>query len=149
MAAAEEKCRLCGFKYTVPLTSNSFSSKYWSHCSGTTSLKPSRKALVWPSTPRENLHSAIRLWTKKQLLTKTEIKGYIYITAVKVKLSFEPDILLLVFLSDEDVGAVMFEVMRGDLSQDLHVHWEVHLQTTLFNVVVPEETWDHAAVTPW
>lgn len=47
------------------LTSSSFSSKYWSHWSGTTSLKPSRKALVWPSTPRENLHSAIKLQAKQ------------------------------------------------------------------------------------
>ncbi|CAB1340796.1 unnamed protein product [Coregonus sp. 'balchen'] len=43
------------------ITSSSFSSKYWSHCRGTTSLKPSRKALVCPSTPRENRHSAINL----------------------------------------------------------------------------------------
>lgn len=49
------------FKVALSLTSSSFSSKYWSHCSGTTSLKPSRKALVWASTPRVNLHSAIRL----------------------------------------------------------------------------------------
>lgn len=51
----------------------------------------------------------------------------------------EPDILLLVLLSDQNIGSIRFKVMRGDLSQDLHVHREVHLQTTLFNVVVPEE----------
>ncbi len=47
-------------------TSSSFSSKYCSHCSGTTSLKPSRNALVWLSTPRENLHSAISLRDRRQ-----------------------------------------------------------------------------------
>jgi len=34
----------------------------------------------------------------------------------------QPDVLLLVLLSDPDVGAIRFEVMRVDLPQDLHVY---------------------------
>lgn len=42
-------------------TSSSLSSKYWSHCRGTTSLKPSRKAFDCSSTPLENLQLVIKL----------------------------------------------------------------------------------------
>lgn len=42
-------------------TSSSRSSKYLSHSSGTTSLKPSRKAFVCASTPLVNRHVVISL----------------------------------------------------------------------------------------
>lgn len=48
-----------------------------------------------------------------------------------------PDVLLLVLLGDQHVGAVGLEVMGGDLPQDLHVHREVHLQAAVLDVVVP------------
>lgn len=69
------------------LTSSSFSSKYWSHWSGTTSLKPSRKALVWPSTPRENLHSAIRLQARQYksslICTLNDIQRWVFFDKTK------------------------------------------------------------------
>lgn len=58
------------------------------------------------------------------------------------KTKTEPDVLLLVLFSDLDVGTIGFEVMRGDLPQDLHVHGEEHLQTAFLDVVVPEERRD-------
>lgn len=56
------------------LTSNSFSSKYCSHWRGTTSLNPSRKALVCSWTPREKRHSVIKLKIK----TAFENRSFIY-----------------------------------------------------------------------
>jgi len=44
-------------------TSSSRSSKYCNHCSGSTSLKPSRNAFICSSTPRLNTHCVIRLHT--------------------------------------------------------------------------------------
>lgn len=49
-----------------------------------------------------------------------------------------PDVLLLVLLGDQLVGAIGLEVMGGDLAQDLHVHREVHLQAAVLDVVVPK-----------
>lgn len=49
-----------------------------------------------------------------------------------------PDVLLLVLLGDQQVGAVGLEIVGGDLAQDLHVHREVHLQAAVLDVVVPE-----------
>ena len=48
-------------------TSNSRSSKYWSHCSGTTSLKPVMNALVCSRTPRLKNH-----WVIKLVITTTK-----------------------------------------------------------------------------
>lgn len=48
-----------------------------------------------------------------------------------------PDVLLLVFLSHLNIPAVGFELVRGDLTQDLFVDGEEHLQTALFYVVIP------------
>lgn len=50
-----------------------------------------------------------------------------------------PDVLFFVLFGHQDVGAVWLQVVRRDLPQDLHVYREVHLQTTLLDVVVPEE----------
>lgn len=55
------------------LTSSSFSSKYCSHWRGTTSLNPSKKALVCSCTPRENRHSAIKLKQKKYYNSENNI----------------------------------------------------------------------------
>lgn len=123
------------------LTSSSFSSKYWSHWSGTTSLKPSRKALVWPSTPRENLHSAIRLQGRQQNSTLEKVPFSVFYSKCWSNCGYpKPDILLLVLLCEKDIGTIRFEVMRCDFPQNLHVHREVHLQAAFFNVVVPVET---------
>lgn len=60
------------FFASTHLTSSSRSSKYCSHWRGTTSLKPSRKARVCSSTPRENLHSIMSLHeTWRHLSNKT------------------------------------------------------------------------------
>lgn len=45
-------------------TSSSFASKYCKYCCGKISLKPSKKACVCSSTPRDSLHSATSLETK-------------------------------------------------------------------------------------
>lgn len=48
-----------------------------------------------------------------------------------------PDVLLLVLLGDQHIGAVGLEVVGGDLPQDFHVHGEVHLQAAVLDVIVP------------
>lgn len=50
-----------------------------------------------------------------------------------------PDVLLLVLLSDLDVSSSWFQLMGGDFPQDLFVNGEEHLQSTLLDVVIPEE----------
>lgn len=47
------------------------------------------------------------------------------------------DIFLLVLLRDELVFSTGHELVGFYLSQSLMVHTEVHLQTTLLNVVLP------------
>ena len=47
-----------------------------------------------------------------------------------------PYVFLLVFLSYLDVPSIWFQLMGGDLPQDLLVDWEEHLQTTLLYVIV-------------
>ena len=53
-------CHIC-IICNCSLTSNSLSSKYCSHCRGTTSLKPSKNALFCSSTPRVKRHCVIKL----------------------------------------------------------------------------------------
>lgn len=48
-----------------------------------------------------------------------------------------PDVFLLVFLSYLDVPSICFQLVGGDLPQNLLVNWEEHLQTTLFYVIIP------------
>lgn len=52
------------WEHMQELTSSSLSSKYCSHCKGTTSLKPSRKDLVCSSTPRVKRQFVIKLQTE-------------------------------------------------------------------------------------
>lgn len=54
-------------------------------------------------------------------------------------MTYPPDVLLLVLLSDLDVSSSWFQLMSGDFSQNLFVHREEHLQTALLDVVIPEE----------
>lgn len=48
-----------------------------------------------------------------------------------------PDILLLIFLSYKNVSTVWLQLMSCDLAQDLLIHWEIHLQPTLLQIVLP------------
>lgn len=48
-----------------------------------------------------------------------------------------PDVFLLVFLRYLDVPSVWFQLVGGNLAQDLLVNGEEHLQPTLFYVIIP------------
>lgn len=51
--------------------------------------------------------------------------------------SILPDVFLFVLLSDQYVASVRLQLVSSNLPQDLLVHREVHLQTTLLQVVIP------------
>lgn len=48
-----------------------------------------------------------------------------------------PDVFLLIFLSYLDVPSIWFQLVGGDLPQDLFVNGKEHLQTALFDVIIP------------
>lgn len=47
-----------------------------------------------------------------------------------------PDVLLLVFLGDQLVLSIIFQLMSGDLAEDLHVLCKIQLHATLLQVVL-------------
>lgn len=50
---------------------------------------------------------------------------------------YTPDVFLLIFLSDLDVASIWLQLMGGDLTEDLFVNGEEHLETALLDVIVP------------
>lgn len=48
-----------------------------------------------------------------------------------------PDVFLLILLCDLDVSSIWFQLVGGDLPQDLLVNREEHLKTTFFYVIIP------------
>lgn len=51
-----------------------------------------------------------------------------------------PDVLLLVFFSDQLVLAVVFQLVSGNLPEDLHVLSKVELHAALLQVVLSAQT---------
>ena len=49
-----------------------------------------------------------------------------------------PDVLLLVFLSHQLILSVIFQLVSGNLPEDLHVLCKIQLHTTLLQVVLSE-----------
>ena len=56
----------------------------------------------------------------------------------KVKLLTHPKVFILVFFSDGDLRTTWIQFVLFDLAQELPVNAEEHLESALFNVVVPD-----------